>query len=66
MGHGRFYVSRRFGAASFASVERAIHGTPNPAKVGKTESNGCIRMTNGSVAALADVVKPGVPVTMRE
>ncbi len=43
-----------------------IHGTPKPAKIGKTESNGCIRMTNWSVAALADVVKPGVPVTMRE
>nr|WP_246606435.1 L,D-transpeptidase [Lysobacter antarcticus] len=43
-----------------------IHGTPNPAKIGKTESNGCIRMTNWSVAALAEVVKPGVPVKMRE
>ncbi len=43
-----------------------IHGTPKPSKIGKTESNGCIRMTNWSVAALADVVKPGVPVTMRE
>lgn len=43
-----------------------IHGTPNPAKIGKTESNGCIRMTNWSVEALADVVKPGVPVKMRE
>ncbi|MHB8913287.1 MAG: L,D-transpeptidase family protein, partial [Lysobacter sp.] len=27
-----------------------IHGTPSPAKVGKTESNGCIRMTNWSAA----------------
>ena len=43
-----------------------IHGTPNPAKIGKTESNGCIRMTNWSAAALADAVKPGLPVTMRE
>ena len=43
-----------------------IHGTPKPSKIGKTDSNGCIRMTNWSVAALADVVKPGVPVTMRE
>ena len=42
-----------------------IHGTPNPAKVGKTESNGCIRMTNWSAAALAKVVKPGMPVSMR-
>lgn len=43
-----------------------IHGTPNPAKVGKTESNGCIRMTNWSVVALSNVVKPGLKVTMRE
>ncbi len=43
-----------------------IHGTPKPSKIGKTESNGCVRMTNWSVAALADVVKPDVPVTMRE
>jgi lipoprotein-anchoring transpeptidase ErfK/SrfK len=42
-----------------------IHGTPNPAKVGKTESNGCIRMTNWSAAALSRVVKPGMQVTMR-
>lgn len=43
-----------------------IHGTPNPAKVGKTESNGCIRMTNWSAAALAKVVKGGMAVTMRK
>ena len=43
-----------------------IHGTPNPAKVGKTESNGCIRMTNWSAASLAKVVKPGLQVTMRK
>lgn len=42
-----------------------IHGTPNPAKVGKTESNGCIRMTNWSAAALAKVVTTGMPVSMR-
>ncbi|RYZ74359.1 MAG: murein L,D-transpeptidase [Lysobacteraceae bacterium] len=43
-----------------------IHGTPEPSKVGKTESNGCIRMTNWSVAALASVVKAGMPITLRE
>jgi len=43
-----------------------IHGTPHPAKVGKSESSGCIRMTNWSVAALAKVVKPGTQVLMRE
>lgn len=42
-----------------------IHGTPNPSKIGKTESNGCIRMTNWTAAALAKVVKPGMQVSMR-
>lgn len=43
-----------------------IHGTPIPTKVGKTESNGCIRMTNWSAAALAKAVSRGMVVTMRE
>ncbi len=43
-----------------------IHGTPTPTKVGKTESNGCIRMTNWSVSALAKAVSRGMLVTMRE
>lgn len=37
-----------------------IHGTPEPGKIGKSESNGCIRMTNWTVAALAKVVRPGM------
>ncbi|WP_425481652.1 L,D-transpeptidase family protein [Cognatilysobacter lacus] len=43
-----------------------IHGTPHPERIGKTESNGCIRMTNWSVKALSHVAKPGMQVTMRE
>ncbi|HEY4583897.1 MAG TPA: L,D-transpeptidase family protein [Lysobacter sp.] len=43
-----------------------IHGAPHPARVGKTESNGCVRMTNWSVQALAKVVSDGMQVTMRE
>lgn len=38
-----------------------IHGTPNPEKIGKTESHGCIRLTNWDAARLAQMVKPGVP-----
>ena len=37
-----------------------IHGTPEPARIGKSESNGCIRMTNWSVQALSKVVRPGM------
>jgi len=39
-----------------------IHGTPEPAKVSKTESHGCIRLTNWDVSQLAAAVKKGVPV----
>lgn len=42
-----------------------IHGTPDPERIGKTASNGCIRMTNWSATALSKVVGPGMPVTMR-
>jgi len=43
-----------------------IHGTAEPAKIGKSESNGCIRMTNWSVEALAKVVSPGMPATLQD
>ncbi len=43
-----------------------IHGTPEPGKVGKTESHGCIRMTNWDAAALAGAVAPGTPALLQE
>lgn len=39
-----------------------IHGTPDPAKVGKTSSHGCVRLTNWDVAALGRAVTKGVKV----
>jgi lipoprotein-anchoring transpeptidase ErfK/SrfK len=33
-----------------------IHGTPDPSKIGKTESHGCVRLTNWDVARLAGMV----------
>ena len=39
-----------------------IHGTPDPSKIGKTESHGCVRLTNWDAQELARVVKPGVVV----
>ena len=39
-----------------------IHGTPDPDVIGKTVSNGCVRLTNWDVLALALGVKPGVKV----
>jgi len=43
-----------------------IHGTPEPAQIGKTESHGCIRLTNWDAAELAKMVGPGVPATLQE
>lgn len=43
-----------------------IHGTPEPSHVGKTESHGCIRLTNWDAAALAQSVVPGVDVVLQE
>jgi lipoprotein-anchoring transpeptidase ErfK/SrfK len=36
-----------------------IHGTPDPAKVSKTESHGCIRLTNWDALSLASVTAKG-------
>ena len=43
-----------------------IHGTPEPSKIGKTESHGCIRMTNWSALAMSAAVKPGMPAVLQE
>ncbi len=39
-----------------------IHGTPEPSKIGKTSSHGCVRLTNWDAQELAKLVKPGVTV----
>jgi lipoprotein-anchoring transpeptidase ErfK/SrfK len=39
-----------------------MHGTPEPANVGHTESHGCVRLTNWDAARVAALVKPGTPV----
>ena len=39
-----------------------IHGTGDPASIGKTASSGCVRLTNWDVEQLASGVKPGVKV----
>jgi hypothetical protein len=39
-----------------------LHGTPDPSKIGYTESHGCVRLTNWDVIRLSKMVKPGVKV----
>jgi lipoprotein-anchoring transpeptidase ErfK/SrfK len=43
-----------------------IHGTPDPSKIGKTESHGCIRLTNWDAQELAKLVSAGVIVEFVE
>ena len=44
-----------------------IHGTPEPSTIGKTESHGCIRMTNWDVMRLARIMaKPGFPAIFQQ
>jgi len=45
------------------SVESfGIHGTPEPEKVGKAYSQGCVRLTNWDVEELSKMVEKGTPV----
>jgi len=43
-----------------------IHGTPEPSKIGKTESHGCIRLSNWNATELAAAVSPGMTATLQE
>lgn len=42
-----------------------IHGTPEPARIGYTESHGCIRLSNWNAARVAGLVAPGTKVVLR-
>ena len=39
-----------------------IHGTPEPALIDKTNSHGCVRLTNWDAQELSTMVEPGVTV----
>ena len=41
-----------------------IHGTPEPEKVGRTESHGCFRLANWDVLTLMGLVQVGMKVTV--
>lgn len=42
-----------------------IHGTPKPEAIGRTESHGCVRLTNWDAARLAMMVSGGTAVEFR-
>lgn len=39
-----------------------LHGTPEPQAIGRSESNGCVRLTNWDAARLAEMVSVGTKV----
>ena len=41
-------------------------GTPEPSTVGKTQSHGCVRLTNWDALKLAGMVKPGTKVVFQQ
>lgn len=43
-----------------------IHGTPEPSKIGKTQSHGCIRLTNWDVTTVSQAVASGIPAVLQE
>jgi len=42
-----------------------LHGTPEPSTIGRTESHGCIRLTNWDATKLGRLVAPGTKVTIQ-
>lgn len=42
-----------------------IHGTPEPQNIGRTESHGCVRLTNWDAARLAQMVSPDTQVVFQ-
>ena len=43
-----------------------IHGTPEPGQISRSQSSGCVRLTNFAAQAVATAVEVGTPVTFRE
>ncbi|MGN6112551.1 MAG: L,D-transpeptidase family protein [Luteimonas sp.] len=43
-----------------------IHGTPEPSTIGKTQSHGCIRLTNWDALAVAGAVAAGTPALLQD
>ncbi|MCO5068297.1 MAG: L,D-transpeptidase [Kiritimatiellae bacterium] len=43
-----------------------IHGTPEPEKIGKTESHGCFRLSNWNASKLLGMISIGTPVFVYE
>jgi lipoprotein-anchoring transpeptidase ErfK/SrfK len=43
-----------------------LHGTPDPQSIGKTQTHGCIRLTNWDAIELSQLVSAGTPVVLEQ
>jgi lipoprotein-anchoring transpeptidase ErfK/SrfK len=43
-----------------------IHGTPDPSRVGRQETHGCLHLTNWDVQKLSAIVSPGIAVNVQD
>ena len=43
-----------------------LHGAPEPSQIGRTESHGCVRLTNWDALRVAALVKPGTRIAFTE
>ncbi|MEO7156815.1 MAG: L,D-transpeptidase family protein [Vicinamibacterales bacterium] len=43
-----------------------IHGTPEPSRVGRGETHGCLHLTNWDVQKLSAIVNPGIAINVQE
>ena len=43
-----------------------IHGSPEPGRIGRAESHGCVRLTNWDAAKLAELVRKGTQIVFRK
>ncbi|HAG08605.1 MAG TPA: hypothetical protein DCK87_03435 [Desulfotomaculum sp.] len=57
-------LGSRWMGLSIPQGNYGIHGTNNPASIGKAVSNGCIRMHNYHIEALFPQINIGTPVTI--
>ena len=49
---------------SLSKPHYGIHGTPDPARVGRMETNGCIHLTNWDALKLSVLAAPGLPLNV--
>ena len=68
------YGARALGISGYSDVleqfgtgdgQIALHGTADPADLGREVSNGCVRLDNAAITSLAQTLPLGSPVTIR-